>query len=698
LNLCSAKWARGSRHCVQQFSLLCALLLTASRLGAQQAQPDTYAGFDGQPVTDVEIAAAPTVDENAMRQLIQQKAGQAFSSDAIRKSTAALQQTRMFTAAEANVMPEQNGLRVLFVLEPTDYVGVVNFVGTGPNILYTGLLQAANVTEQSPFYSALETDATAGVVTYLRNLGYFGVEVRSETQRDDQHHIVNLTFYCTLGQQARIRNIEFTGLSPEQSDDIRRSLRGVWARLKRASLKSGQKYSERQATKSIAFIRDRLRTQKQLAPSIRLASVRYEPDTNHVDVTFDVKPGVRADVQVNGAHVSQRRIRRLVPIYEEGSVDQDLVDEGKANLAAYFQAKDYFNATVTSHMDQQDDMASIVYEVDRGARHRVKSVSFEGNKHFSTKQLEPQVLIKKGFLFLHGKYSEQLLKKSVTSLTQAYKNDGFSEVSVQPDIKERGSAIAVAFRIEEGAQDKVASVTLTGNKTQSQADLALASSRLSVGGLANLNMIGTLANPVLLGRVSLTSGEIFYLGKRFELQNGTIAFADPTHTNPVLNLFVNTSIEQYNLTLKLTGPVDRLKTSYTSDPSLSQVDIIHLLAFGNTNAEADSAPASSEASGAESVLASGVTSQLTGKFQSLTGLSQLTIDPLATNTQGDPGAQVAIQQRVTGSILFTYSTNVNETQDQTASLKYDFNKRLSVTILRDQNGGYGVGVRVHKVF
>jgi TamB, inner membrane protein subunit of TAM complex len=128
------------------------------------------------------------------------------------------------------------------------------------------------------------------------------------------------------------------------------------------------------------------------------------------------------------------------------------------------------------------------------------------------------------------------------------------------------------------------------------------------------------------------------------------------------------------------------------------VDIIHLLAFGNTNAEAASAPTESEATTAESVLASGVTSQLTGKFQSLTGLSQLTIDPLATNTQGDPGAQVAIQQRVTGSILFTYSTNVTDTQDQTASIQYDVSKRLSVNILRDQNGGYGVGLRVHKVF
>ena len=82
--------------------------------------------------------------------------------------------------------------------------------------------------------------------------------------------------------------------------------------------------------------------------------------------------------------------------------------------------------------------------------------------------------------------------------------------------------------------------------------------------------------------------------------------------------------------------------------------------------------------------------QVAGKLESATGISQLTIDPLATNANGDPGAQIAIQQRVTGSLLFTFSTNVTSTQGQTVELQYDLNKRMSVSILRDQNGGYGI--------
>jgi translocation and assembly module TamB len=233
---------------------------------------------------------------------------------------------------------------------------------------------------------------------------------------------------------------------------------------------------------------------------------------------------------------------------------------------------------------------------------------------------------------------------------------------------------------------------------QSSQDLNLASSKLSIGGSANLNLTGTLGSPVVLGRIALNGGEVFFLGKRFEVQSGTIAFANPVRTEPVLRLFVTTTIEQYNVTLNLNGPADRLKTNYTSEPALPPADIIHLLAFGNTTAEAASAPAPSASLGAESVLAQGVSGQLSGKVENLTGISQLSVDPLATNAQGNPGATIAIQQRVTGSLLFTFSTDVTETQEQTVELQYDVNKRVSVTILRDQNGGYGIDLRVHKVF
>ena len=229
-------------------------------------------------------------------------------------------------------------------------------------------------------------------------------------------------------------------------------------------------------------------------------------------------------------------------------------------------------------------------------------------------------------------------------------------------------------------------------------DINLASSKVSMGGAANLSLTGTMAFPVVLGRATLTSGEMFFLGKRYEIQSGTIGFANPTRTVPVVNLYVKTTVQQYNITLNFVGPLDRLRTNYTSDPPLPPADIINLVAFGKTSEQAATSPSTPATLGAESVLAQGAASQLSGKLERLTGISQLTIDPLAGNSQSNPGAQVAIQQRVTGNILLTFSTDVTSTQNQAIQVQYQVTKNVSVSALRDQYGGYAADVRIHKAF
>jgi translocation and assembly module TamB len=229
-------------------------------------------------------------------------------------------------------------------------------------------------------------------------------------------------------------------------------------------------------------------------------------------------------------------------------------------------------------------------------------------------------------------------------------------------------------------------------------DINLASSKVSMGGAANLTLSGTMAAPVVLGRATLTSGEMFFMGKRYEIENGTIAFANPVRTQPVVNLYVKTTVQQYNITLNFVGPVDKLRTNYTSDPPLSPADIINLVAFGKTTEESATSTSTPASLGAESVLAQGAASQFSGKLEKLAGISQLTIDPLAGNSQSNPGAQVAIQQRVTGKILLTFSTDVTSTQNQAIQVQYQVKKGLSVSVLRDQYGGYAATVRIHKTF
>lgn len=229
--------------------------------------------------------------------------------------------------------------------------------------------------------------------------------------------------------------------------------------------------------------------------------------------------------------------------------------------------------------------------------------------------------------------------------------------------------------------------------------LNLTSSKLSIGGNFNLTVAGTVADPVVLGRLALSQGEVFFMGKRYDIQSGTIEFANPVQTEPVLNVYAKTTVNQYQITLNFVGPIDRLRTNYTSTPPLPEADIIHLIAFGTTAEEAATSPSVPTGVAAESILAQGVSSQVAGSLEKLTGISQITIDPLVTDSSGsNAGSQIGIQQRVSGSLLLTFSTSVTNTQAQTVEVQYSASKNVRVSVLRDYNGGYALDIRIRKTF
>jgi translocation and assembly module TamB len=220
-------------------------------------------------------------------------------------------------------------------------------------------------------------------------------------------------------------------------------------------------------------------------------------------------------------------------------------------------------------------------------------------------------------------------------------------------------------------------------------NLNLVSRTLSVDGTANLQVRGTVAQPVILGRINLTNGDVIFNGNRFTLNGGTVQFVNPAQTQPVINLALNTTIRQYNIHMRFNGPVDQLRTNYTSDPSLPTADIINLLAFGETTEASTNSPATPANQAAMGLVASQVSSQITSRVAKIAGISQLSINPVLAggSLQGPAGAVITIQQRVTGNLFVTFSTNVATTQNQVIMGEYNVSPRLSFSVTRDQNGG-----------
>ena len=91
-----------------------------------------------------------------------------------------------------------------------------------------------------------------------------------------------------------------------------------------------------------------------------------------------------------------------------------------------------------------------------------------------------------------------------------------------------------------------------------------------------------------------------------------------------------------------------------------------------------------------------MSSQVTSRLEKVAGISQLSIAPELGNNQQNPGARVAIQQRVTGNLFVTFATDVTQTENTTIKLEYQISPKVSFSGTRNQNGGFGFDTKIHK--
>ncbi len=425
--------------------------------------------YEGQNVGAIDLIGNPHRDLDPLRPLVAQKAGEPYSQAKVLASIAALEHTGQFPKVQVNVVPDPSGLRLNFLLEPAYYLGMINFPEAAKFFSYTRLLQVVNLPDEDPYDKARIVLAQEALQKFLRHNGYFQAAIQTDTQIDDDHQLVNLTFSVKLGKLARVANVSLQG--PDATEDARllHSIHSLRARFSGGLLKPGKPYTPERIAAATTLIRRTLSRQRHLASNVRENPPQYHPETNRVDVSFKVDVGPVVTVRLTGARLSMipfasgREMKKLIPIYSEGTIDRDLVEEGQQNLVDYFQKKGYFDVQVKTNLQRQPDQVLLVYEVEKGKKHKVEHVEFQGNHEISEKDLLAVVTVKKSHIWTHGSISQKLLKQSATNLEALYRDRGYENVKVTAKTVDHEPKIDAVFNIEEGAQTVVRNLEVTGN-------------------------------------------------------------------------------------------------------------------------------------------------------------------------------------------------------------------------------------------
>lgn len=448
------------------------------RLHSQQTETITAeaVSYEGQRVASVQLAGQPDGTPRRLRALITQPINAPYSQAKVDETTAALIKTAGVKDVEVQVTPAAEGLHVLFVLKPAYYFGVYTFPKAEKIFSYTRLLQAANYSKQEPFAQEKVEEAESSLLEFFHRTGFFMATVEPKMQTDEKHRVVNVEYDINLKRRAKFGDIILAGVSDQQTKRLNESLRSIKARIKGAYIKPGKPYRLKRLTAATAFLQQQLGNQHFLSGRVKLVSTLYNPQTNRTDIKYNIIEGPKIEIKLAGAHVWGRTQKKLIPIYQENAVDPDLVNEGAQDLTSYFQAKGFFGAKVHSQIQRgPSGGVTVLYQIEKGPRGKVEAIEFHGNEHFSDKDLKAHVPMTKRtplIPFSHGKYSEQLVRKSVKNIEGLYHGAGYSQVKVTPKVVNKENELQIAFQVEEGVRDVVESLQMEGTKALTEQELA----------------------------------------------------------------------------------------------------------------------------------------------------------------------------------------------------------------------------------
>ncbi|HUA97706.1 MAG TPA: translocation/assembly module TamB domain-containing protein [Terracidiphilus sp.] len=219
-----------------------------------------------------------------------------------------------------------------------------------------------------------------------------------------------------------------------------------------------------------------------------------------------------------------------------------------------------------------------------------------------------------------------------------------------------------------------------------------------LAGDVNLRVRGTVANPSLLGRVSLTEGAATIAGTRYELQHGEITFTNPVRIEPNVDMSATARVDDYDVTLEVHGtPPDRMTVNYRSDPPLPETDVISLLALGHTQNQERLYTQQQQQSltnpTTDALLGGALNATVSSRVQKLFGAGSVKIDPNYLGALGNSTSRITVQEQFGRNVTLTYATDVDTTGQQLLQAEFAVNRHVSLVVARDESGVFSMVIK-----
>ncbi len=435
-----------------------ALSLLPLGVAAQVAQ------FEGKRIVDIQFAPAQILDPADLAKAQPLKKGDPLRKEDVAHAIDGLFATGSFEDIVAEVELSGEGVIVRFVTKPAWFVGGISLEGKvliPPN--RGQLSSTSQLILGAPYQDEDLTKAVEGMKHLLDSNGFYEAKVAPAVERDEKAQQVFITFTLKEGKRAKYETPVLQGNPNLPESTI---LRATGWRI--PLIHWWLKVNDSRTRKGVQGVQRKYQNQDRLKAQVELKKLDYDAQHRRVKPTLNIEPGPKVKVKSIEAKVSKRVLKRYVPVFEERTVDNDLLVEGKRNLSEYFQSKGYYDVDVDFRiLPPQNDLETVEYVISQGQRFKIVRVSISGNKFFDEDTIRERMFMQPtAFNLRRGRYSEAFRRKDEENIANLYRSNGFRDVKVTSIVdrnyKGKAGQVAVTVQIDEGAQWLVDNLTISG--------------------------------------------------------------------------------------------------------------------------------------------------------------------------------------------------------------------------------------------
>ncbi|GBU20315.1 hypothetical protein R80B4_00191 [Fibrobacteres bacterium R8-0-B4] len=208
-----------------------------------------------------------------------------------------------------------------------------------------------------------------------------------------------------------------------------------------------------------------------------------------------------------------------------------------------------------------------------------------------------------------------------------------------------------------------------------------------------LTVAGTAGAPGIVGEIKIVDGFVYYLDRKFSIAEGIIFNPDHSRINPTLKITAKADIitfssssrsEQFTITLSVTGTMDNPVVRFSAEPTLSELDILSILTFG----ERMGGMGSDINNRLMNIAAQQAIGLGTRRLEKLLNLDRVSVsgDVLGTGNSQSAGATIGVSKRFTSRLNVSYETNTNNLSDRKVTAQYRLLQNLFLEGLTSSDG------------